>query len=438
MGRRFSWILLIFVGILLLGLFWFWSSSDSKVTGLRNIVHYEIVEWAGGAKVRSDESPGSIEGVIQDKEGQPVAGALVLVASPLGDTYTATSGPDGQYQLAGVPPGRYVPVAGKRGYDDALPQTCLAGLCFRDAVTVRSGRQSRGPDLTLQPVEPPAVAVDDSLLVSPTVEVEVGAPFPSKSLRTHFTFERAGLRVNDCWLYEPLTGEGPPPVSEAERFPTMLLVLPGPVMNWEIVPVPFAAQGFSVLACYPLRGLDIDQDAADLLTALEYVRQGRVPSRADTDRLALVSASFTSIHTYRLLGLTDQFDVTLVLGGMSDGFAFRRDVELGTAHTRPPFDQVLMALGFPNSSPELYFKYSSLYHLEGLPPVCLLHGMDDELVPFSQSVQLAAELERRGMPYEFYSYEGLQHYFSTSADNATTQQMMQDALACLRKALAGQ
>ncbi len=52
--------------------------------------------------------------------------------------------------------------------------------------------------------------------------------------------------------------------------------------------------------------------------------------------------------------------------------------------------------------------------------MCLLHGVEDELSPFSQSVQLAEELEGRGMPYEFYSYEGLSHYFSTSADNATT------------------
>jgi dipeptidyl aminopeptidase/acylaminoacyl peptidase len=85
-----------------------------------------------------------------------------------------------------------------------------------------------------------------------------------------------------------------------------------------------------------------------------------------------------------------------------------------------------------------YYKYSAIFHLEGLPPVCLLHGVDDELSPFSQSVELAEELERHGMPYEFYSYEGLKHYFSTSADNATTQQMFQDSLACLRRALASQ
>jgi dipeptidyl aminopeptidase/acylaminoacyl peptidase len=85
-----------------------------------------------------------------------------------------------------------------------------------------------------------------------------------------------------------------------------------------------------------------------------------------------------------------------------------------------------------------YYKYSAIFHLEGLPPVCLLHGVDDELPPFSQSVQLAEELKRRGMPYEFYSYEGLSHYFATSADNTTMQQMFQDSLDCLRrKAICG-
>ncbi|MEJ2737361.1 MAG: prolyl oligopeptidase family serine peptidase [Anaerolineae bacterium] len=79
-----------------------------------------------------------------------------------------------------------------------------------------------------------------------------------------------------------------------------------------------------------------------------------------------------------------------------------------------------------------------LYHLKVLPPVCLFHGADNELSPFSQSVQLAEELERRGMPYEFYAYEGLKHYLSTSADNETTQQMFQDLLRYLRRALTGE
>ena len=86
-----------------------------------------------------------------------------------------------------------------------------------------------------------------------------------------------------------------------------------------------------------------------------------------------------------------------------------------------------------------HFKYSVMYHLEGLPPVCLLHGVDDELSPFSQSVQLVEQLERRGMPYEFYSYEGLlSQHFSTSADNTTKWQMFQDSLDGLRRQLSGE
>ena len=79
-----------------------------------------------------------------------------------------------------------------------------------------------------------------------------------------------------------------------------------------------------------------------------------------------------------------------------------------------------------------------IYHLEGLPPLCLLHGVEYELSPFSQSALLAEALERRDMTYEFYAYEGLKHYFSPSADNETTQQMFQDSLRCLRRALAGE
>jgi fermentation-respiration switch protein FrsA (DUF1100 family) len=421
--ERLGWILLILSGLLLLSLVWFSYSTDPKITGLRNILHYKVVKALGGPAMLAGEPSGVVAGTIKGTDGEPLAGAVVLVASPWGHTYTAKTDSAGHYRISGVPPGRYVPVAAKSGYTDALVQACIAGLCRKDTVTVRPGSTTQGVDLVLSPAKPPAIVVDDSLVISPTLEVEVGPPFPSKARRTRLSFERDGLWVNDCYLYEPVEGNGP--------LPTLLLVLPGPVLNWEIIPVPFATEGFSVLACYPLRGADIDGDAADLLTALEYLRQGRIPSHADPDRVGLIGASFTSLHTYRLLALTDQFDTTLVLGGMADGFAFRHDVEMGTAHTRPPFGQALMALGFPNSSPEQYFQYSVMYHLESLPPACLLHGRDDELVPFSQSVQLAEALERQGMPYEFYSYEGLKHYFSTSADDATTRQMWQDSLDCL-------
>jgi dipeptidyl aminopeptidase/acylaminoacyl peptidase len=79
-----------------------------------------------------------------------------------------------------------------------------------------------------------------------------------------------------------------------------------------------------------------------------------------------------------------------------------------------------------------------MFHLEGLPPLCLMHGNADELSPFSQSVELAEELETRGKPYDFYGYEGLSHYFVQTADDATTMQMFEDSLECLQRALEGE
>ncbi|MFC2015337.1 hypothetical protein ACFLUM_00190 [Chloroflexota bacterium] len=58
-------------------------------------------------------------------------------------------------------------------------------------------------------------------------------------------------------------------------------------------------------------------------------------------------------------------------------------------------------------------------------------------MPFNQSVILTTEMARRDMPHEFYAYDGLKHYFSTDADNETTQQMWRDSLTCLRHFLAG-
>lgn len=432
-GRpRIGWIrraLLLAGGVLLVVLAWAGLSQNAKVAGLRNLVSYKLVKGLGGPYLPDGPPSSSLSGTVRNAEGRPVSGAVVLVASPVGLSYTAETGADGTYRIAGVPAGRYTPMAARRGYADAFSQRCSAGLCRKRTVTLRPGAESRGIDFSLDPAALPEVLVDGSLVVSSTTEIEVTAPLPGTARRTQLSFERDGLRVDDCWLYEPVEGDGP--------FPTLLLVLPGPVVGWEIIPVPFAAEGFSVLACYPLRGTQIDEDAADLLTALEYVRQRRLPSRADPERLGIVAASFTSLHAYRLLGLTDQVDVALVLGGMADGLAFRNDVETGAATARPPFDLILIGLGFPNREPEAYLKYSVEFHLEGLPPLCLLHGKDDELVPFNQSVELDAELAERGMPHEFHSYEGLKHYFSTSADSATTQQMFRDSLSCLRRWLGG-
>jgi hypothetical protein len=63
-----------------------------------------------------------------------------------------------------------------------------------------------------------------------------------------------------------------------------------------------------------------------------------------------------------------------------------------------------------------YYKYSVLYHLEGLPPVCLLHGVDD---PHGQaSGQASYRRSPRACNWRSVAW-----------------QMFQDSLDCLRRAL---
>jgi hypothetical protein len=142
------------VGLLLLALAWLSFTANPEIMALRNVVHYQVVDFLGGPRVRADEPADELMGTIQDGSGAPVVGAVVLVASPLGDVYTAETDPAGRYRIDGVPPGRYIPVAGKRDYDDALEQACAARLCVKDVVRVRpecAGHLTRGACLSLQP-----------------------------------------------------------------------------------------------------------------------------------------------------------------------------------------------------------------------------------------------------------------------------------------------
>ena len=130
MRRWFPWpILLILAGLLLLGLVWLSLTADPEITALRNMAHYQVVQALGGPKVRTDEPPGTITGLVRDDDGRPVADAEVLVASPLGHRYTAESDAQGHYRIADVPPGRYVPVAGKRGYVDGPEMSSFKTSC---------------------------------------------------------------------------------------------------------------------------------------------------------------------------------------------------------------------------------------------------------------------------------------------------------------------
>jgi dipeptidyl aminopeptidase/acylaminoacyl peptidase len=63
-------------------------------------------------------------------------------------------------------------------------------------------------------------------------------------------------------------------------------------------------------------------------------------------------------------------------------------------------------------------------------PILLIHGRDDTVVPFQQSVKMADALKDAGKTYKFVELEGEDHWLSRSK---TRDQMLEAAVAFVRK-----
>lgn len=382
---------------------WAATTDYIPVAALRHTAEYRLIQWGNalwGDPLAEHYPPGALSGLVRTAAGQPVGGATVLVASPVGDTFVTKSGATGHYRLPNLPPGIYRPVAAHRGYTDAVYRAPLR----LNTVLVRPGRETTDANLTML-TQNLAVPAFDAVEVEPAEEAthrEGDELYQAR--RQAYRLLHGETVVGEGYVYEPTVGEGP--------WPTLLLILPGPVLAWEVVPVPLAAQGFVVIAVYPARKMDIAGEVDSMRAALVALRAGQLSAHADATRIGVLGGSFTSLHVYNLLQREDGIGAALVLGGVADGFRIRRQFEDRTLIPAHGFDKVLIGLGLPNRAPQLYFRYSVRYHLEGLPPLCLIHGTADSFVPHSQSELLAGELAARGRPYELHLVPGLAHYFT--------------------------
>lgn len=66
----------------------------------------------------------------------------------------------------------------------------------------------------------------------------------------------------------------------------------------------------------------------------------------------------------------------------------------------------------PAKEPRAFDRYCPVRNVtKAYPPTLLLHGDNDTDVPHQQSVDMAAELKKQGVPHEFYSIKGGGHGF---------------------------
>jgi hypothetical protein len=415
---RRAWLVL--AGLLIIFALGFLATSEnSAIWPVRNTLLYRATRW-WAANVGSSQSAGAgaLYGCVRSVGGQALPRATVSVAEPDGALHQAMADRNGCYELASLPAGRYVPIASAAGYDDAAIRSW--GL----PVGVGVGERTR-LDAVLAPLSLPAVQPGARLQIGEPITLTWALPQPGTAVRRQLSYDSGGRPNQLTYLYTPV-GAGAAPL------PTLLAVYPGQADTWEGVSIPLAAAGYAVIAVGPAYALDLANDIAELQRLAAFARAGALPG-VDARRMAVLGGSYSSLHVQALLERDAGFRAVLLLGGISDIFDMRRRFEQGSFI--PPFglDQALIALGTPNSSPERYWRYSSRFHLRrGLPPMLLMHSRNDEIVPFQQSEQLAADLTRLDVPHEAYFFDGLSHYLLADRPSAELTNLYDITLAFLR------
>ena len=96
---------------------------------------------------------------------------------------------------------------------------------------------------------------------------------------------------------------------------------------------------------------------------------------------------------------------------------------------------MMAAIGTPDVGPDPYLALSVIEHTEALPPILIVHGSGDTIVPINQSVRLAERLQAQGKPYELMLYDGMEHYLDATKGDADTLDLLQRTLAFFHRHL---
>ncbi|HLK76765.1 MAG TPA: alpha/beta hydrolase [Streptosporangiaceae bacterium] len=184
-----------------------------------------------------------------------------------------------------------------------------------------------------------------------------------------------------------------------------------------------AAHGLAVAAVdYRLSGeARFPAALEDVRAAVDWVRENASAYGLDAERVFLWGDSAGG-HVALLAALTGTtvraavgwFPVTDMLGMPADV------AEAGGVPDPGPDSREARLLGAPAASvPDLARQASPVTHAHpGVPPVLLVHGAADDLVPAAQSVRLAEALRRAGAQVELELVPGASHFWKGAGDVA--------------------
>lgn len=197
-----------------------------------------------------------------------------------------------------------------------------------------------------------------------------------------------------------------------------------------------AAQGFTVAAVdYRLSG-EARFPAAfeDVCTAVSWVQTNAAAYAMDPQRIFLWGDSaggqlalLAALSGTTVRGVVAWFPVTDFIGLPSDVAG------AGGVPDSGPDSREALFLGAPAAAvPELARQASPVCHASGAaPPILLMHGASDDMVPPAQSVRLAKALGDAGASVELELVPGATHFWKGAADVPAIVQRSLRFLACL-------
>jgi dipeptidyl aminopeptidase/acylaminoacyl peptidase len=152
-----------------------------------------------------------------------------------------------------------------------------------------------------------------------------------------------------------------------------------------------------------LRGRWGEVDVEDSAAAARYLGER---GDADAARVQITGGSAGGYTTLMALAVRDEFASGVSYYGVADLVTFHEETHKFESH----YDDYLVG-PWPEAV-DLYRERSPVRHADSISdPLLLLQGLDDKVVPPSQSEAIVDALKRRGIPYAYIAFEGEGHGF---------------------------
>ena len=213
-----------------------------------------------------------------------------------------------------------------------------------------------------------------------------------------------------------------------------------------------ASKGFAVVSIDYRYGInnsmeDILEDYSD---ALEFVREKSEMLRLDTSKMALMGLSagghlallYAAYYTSPKANITQEESVLRMKGIKAVvGFYAPSDLkdifEKDNKSLFARFATRATLKGLPDESDDVYRYYSPIYWVSScMPPVFLVHGKDDTVVPCNSSIKLARRLKSCAIDYKFYVHKKGNHAFEFVLKDFKTIRILETTIKFLKAKLS--